>query len=173
MNLYKYINLQKMDTDSLYKHLINDTTYTLEEIEFVLYDLYNYDPSSKLYELKEKRKKQDEFHKQLIIRDKQCIITNKTSLVCQACHIIPYALCNENEKYDINNGLLLSADTHILFDKYMISINPITSTIYLINELLDDDMYNKYHNKKITLNDKQKKYLLHHWNIFNNNHVYH
>ena len=168
MNLYKYINLQKMNIDLLYQHLINDTSNTLEEIEFVLYDLYNYDPPCQLYELREKRRKQDEFHKQLITRDKNCVISNKTSLVCQACHIIPYALCNENEKYDINNGLLLSADIHILFDKYMISINPITSTIYLINELLNDEMYNKYHNKKITLNDKQKKCLSYHWNMFNN-----
>ena len=166
MDLYKYINLQKLDADALYKHLINDTKYNVEEIEFALYDLFEYEPSTKLYELRERRLKQEQFHKQIIERDKKCIISNRLSKVCQACHIIPYSICTEEQKYDPDNGLLLSADIHLLFDNYLLSINPISKQVILSDELLNNDDYNQYHLKEIILTTKQKKYLKHHWDIF-------
>lgn len=39
-----------------------------------------------------------------------------------ASHIKAYADCDEHEKFDVNNGLLLSAGADALFDKYMITI---------------------------------------------------
>jgi hypothetical protein len=166
MDIYTYINLQKLDVNTLYKHLINDTKYMVEEIDFALYDLFEYEPPTKLYELKEKRLKQEEFHKQIIKRDKKCIITNRFSKVCQACHIIPFSICSEEQKYDPDNGLLLSADIHILFDNYLLSINPNTLQVILSDELLNNDDYNQYHLQEIILTTKQKNYLKHHWNIF-------
>ena len=166
MDLYKYINLQKLDANTLYNHLINDTKYNLEEIEFELYDLFEYEPKTELYEMREKRLKQEQFHKQILERDKQCIITNRINKVCQACHIIPFSICTEEQKYDSNNGLLLSADIHLLFDDYLLSINPKTLCVVLCNELLNDIHYNIYHNKKISLNENQLIYLKHHWLIF-------
>ena len=56
MDLYKYINLQKLDANTLYNHLINDTIYNLEEIEFALYDLFEYEPKTELYEIREEIK---------------------------------------------------------------------------------------------------------------------
>ena len=166
MDLYKYIKLQKSDVNTLYNHLMNDTKYNLEEIEFTLYDLFEYEPKIELYEIREKRLKQEQFHKQILERDKQCIISTKFSKVCQACHIIPFSICTEEQKYDSNNGLLLSADIHLLFDDYLLSINPIRSCVVLCNELLNDIHYNIYHNKKIILNNIQLNYLKHHWLIF-------
>jgi len=48
MDIYTYINLQKLDVNTLYKHLINDTKYMVEEIDFALYDLFEYEPPTKL-----------------------------------------------------------------------------------------------------------------------------
>ena len=86
--------------------------------------------------------------------------------MCQACHIIPFSICTEEQKYDSNNGLLLSVDIHLLFDDYLLSINPIRSCVVLCDELLNDIHYNIYHNKKISLNENQLIYLKHHWLIF-------
>jgi predicted restriction endonuclease len=46
--------------------------------------------------------------------------------MCEACHIKPFYLSNNDEKYDIYNGLLMDASFHKLFDTYIISIDPLT-----------------------------------------------
>lgn len=40
-----------------------------------------------------------------------------------ASHIVPFKDCNIKEAFDINNGLLLSANADALFDKHLISVN--------------------------------------------------
>jgi len=40
-----------------------------------------------------------------------------------ASHIKPFSECNENEKYDLFNGLLLTPNYDKLFDKYLISFD--------------------------------------------------
>jgi len=171
MKLYKYINLLNISNKSLlYTHLVNETSYNLEEIEFALYDLFNYEISREVYDIREKRIKQEQFHKEIQERDKQCIVTKRFNKVCQSCHIIPFSICSNEQKYDIDNGLLLSADIHILFDKYLFSINPITSLIVMSDELQQNNDYKQYNNQKIKLTDKQKEYLNHHWALFNEYH---
>lgn len=58
------------------------------------------------------------FRKQVLDRDKGkclvCCIENKS--VLEACHIKPYSISSDIEKYDINNGLTLCANHHKLFD---------------------------------------------------------
>lgn len=53
-----------------------------------------------------------------------------------ASHIKAYADCEEHEKFDDNNGLLLSAGADALFDKYMITIGEDKEIIFshLIND---------------------------------------
>lgn len=47
----------------------------------------------------------------------------KLKMLFIASHIKAYANCEEHEKYDVNNGLLLTAGADALFDKYMITIS--------------------------------------------------
>ena len=54
-----------------------------------------------------------------------------------ASHIKAYADCEEHEKFDVNNGLLLSAGADALFDKYMISISEDKEILFSF--LIDDD----------------------------------
>ena len=92
------------------------------------------------------------------------MITNKPLYVQQVAHIFPHNLCDSDEKYDIENGFLLSAELHILFDSdgYQFRINPETQIISFSKEILEDTAmteYTKYHNTKINLSNKNIYYL--------------
>lgn len=65
-----------------------------------------------------KRKYQHIFRKQVLDRDKKCIIccVDNSAVLC-ACHIKPYAKSALIEKYDANNGITLCSNHHLLFDK--------------------------------------------------------
>ncbi len=110
---------------------------------------------------------QEDFRKNLINRDKKCVVSQKhIAKECQACHIIPYA---EGGDYSINNGLLIANTFHKLFDDYIWSINPDT---YTIDILCDDEevvgsIY-EYSGKKINVepNESMKKNLSWHWNKY-------
>ena len=68
------------------------------------------------------RLSQKEFRKELLKKfNNKCIITNEDCLdELEACHLIPI---NEEESYNINNGIILTSNLHKTFDKYLWSIN--------------------------------------------------
>lgn len=67
------------------------------------------------------RRAHNKFRKEVSIRCKNtCVITGcKLLEICDAAHIVPYS---EWAGYDANNGLLMRADMHRLFDKNKIII---------------------------------------------------
>ncbi|AYV82942.1 MAG: HNH endonuclease [Hyperionvirus sp.] len=142
--------------------------YDVEDVTFIMYDLYKYEHDSK--QLMDVRDQQMEFRERLIERFKRCIVTNSGIKVCEACHIKPYNECSEDEKYDIDNGLILRNDLHKLFDEYLLSIDPLCKRLVLSKSLLRDDdyeTYHKYHGKQFDiLNDKNMIYLGRHHEIF-------
>jgi putative restriction endonuclease len=149
---------------SLYKYLT--TKFWKEDVDLEMYDEFSYECTT---ELSDKRTIQNKFRKSLIIRYEKCIISGNGEIVCEACHIKPYILCNEKEKSDVNNGLLLDSSLHKLFDNYLISINPNTFALEISNKL-DMNNYNfawKYKNKLIKVNNISRKYLEFHYNLFN------
>lgn len=97
-----------------------------------------------------------------------CILSNCHEDACKVSYIIPYNKCNIYTHHNINNGLFLEAGLHLLFDKYLWSINQ-DSIVVVSNKILYNNSYhiiNQYHNKKLTLHRKQLKYLKHHYNEF-------
>jgi hypothetical protein len=90
----------------------------------------------------------------------------------RASHIKAYNECNADEAFDVNNGILISANADALFDKHLITIDD-DGTILLsylvkiegprfITELkLIEKTF------KAILNDKRKEYLKRHREIFN------
>lgn len=110
---------------------------------------------------------QDEFRKNLIIRDKKCVVSQKhIAKECQACHIIPFS---EGGSYSISNGLLIANTFHKLFDDFYWSINPKN---YKIDVLFDDEeivgsIY-EYKDKKINVEPTQEMTLNinWHWNKY-------
>jgi len=118
-----------------------------------------------------KRKYQEIFRKNIIQKYKTCIITRDGELVCEACHIIPYCEATLQQKYDIHNGLLLSASIHKLFDLYLLTINPQTKYVVIKNKIMRDIKYKRYweyNGMKVDVLDSGTcMYLKNHFEIFN------
>jgi hypothetical protein len=159
MDINEDIELNKhLNNYDLYNLLIKK--YSKKKVDFWMYEMFKY--SHPEIEEKEKRKDQHTFRQDLIERYKTCLITGCNYLVCEACHIIPHEKCDEEIKYNVNNGLLLRADFHKLFDSNNLKINPNTLQIELSDTILNDNSmneYHKYHNKKINIHEKSIFYL--------------
>lgn len=127
-NIIKNSNVSHCETYSLLIQL-----YDIDIVNFIMYDMYGYkyDPNNDdILKLKNHRVGQEEFRDGLIKRYKKCIITNDNASVCEACHIIPYEIC---KNYKIDNGLLLTASIHKLFDNYELTIDDKTHKVRLNN----------------------------------------
>lgn len=161
MNEEIVLQIDPTNIQQSYEQLMNK--YDKSTVMFIFYDLYKY----KTDDTKEiiKRGKQNKFRQCLINKYNSCIITNVDANECEACHIKPFNECNESEKYDVNNGLLLSANLHKLFDEYIFSIDPETLQIKVIN---NDKNYsiNKYVDHSVKVNKNSKKYLEYHYEMF-------
>lgn len=67
---------------------------------------------------------QGQFRDKLLFKYKKCIITGiSIPQVLVASHIKPWAACDNKERLDVNNGLILSATYDRLFDSGLISFN--------------------------------------------------
>ena len=150
------------DITELYIRLINNSEYDLASINFYMYAKYNYVFDNSIKELKTKRIGQMIFKKQLIDRYKVCLISKVDSIVCDACHIIEFSKCNINDKYNINNGILLRKDLHKLFDDKKLIIKPDTLTIQLTDDITQNpnmSEYLKFNNIKIDIDINSINYL--------------
>jgi predicted restriction endonuclease len=109
------------------------------------------------------RMQQNKFKENLFIKYKKCIITENDVDECEACHIIPL---ERKYSYDVNNGILLSSSLHKTFDKFIWSINPITSCIEINNENNKKYLINNFNNNKINLDKETLKNLEWHYEKF-------
>ena len=83
----------------------------------------------------------------LLIYERKCMVTGcNIESVLEAAHIIPY---NGPKSNHPQNGLLLRSDIHILFDLYLMSIDPESMTVILNNELEGSDYWNKFMEKSL------------------------
>ena len=145
--------LDKFDNKELYNDIFKQSRifgYTdidlfNIDIQFMLNNLYNI----KIIEKKKIRMEQSEFRKKILENfNNTCIITGQNCIdELEAAHIIPVS---ENENYDIDNGLLLSANIHKTFDKYLWSINPDTLMIDIKSDI-NVGTINLYCNKPINI----------------------
>jgi predicted restriction endonuclease len=115
---------------------------------------------------------QSNYRKKLIeYWGKSCVTKLEMLELLIASHIKPFSACNENEKYDLYNGLLLTPNYDKLFDKYLISFDK--SGKILISSLLEkSDLEKLGISREDKLNsDKMSpnhfEYLKHHNDIFN------
>lgn len=111
---------------------------------------------------------QDKFRKGLLQRTSQCEICGITALHTRASHIKPWAVSENAERLDPENGLLLCPNHDHLFDKGYISFNK-KGTMLISSELTDTDriLFNLNDQRTFEFSDKQKQYLdYHRKNIF-------
>ena len=161
--------------DEIYNLLLNkdyykvENNYEKEDIDCVL-RLRNFNDNRDIInlELKKCRDKQQIFRNSLINKYNKCPISNLSHNICQAAHIVPYSKSNNIEKFDIYNGILLSSNLHIAFDKYYFTIDENTcktiinyNLINYYNETIESlglkDIENIY--IKELDNEKSKYYL--------------
>ena len=99
---------------------------------------------------------------------KICGISNVNLLI--ASHIKPWALSNDIERLDINNGLLLCPNHDALFDKGFISFTEEGNI--LITEEIDSDtkeLLSISDDIKLVFNKEEKRYIkFHRENIYRN-----
>ena len=162
-----YNDMKDLDNKSLKKYILNydleKNKTTLETLLFIAYDLHKFELSNDKLEEKIKRQHQNKYRNDLIKRYKSCIVTGKHASICEASHIIPFMECTNEQKYDINNGLLLCSELHKLFDINKVTFDT-TGKFIISNEIMlsngnDFNEYKKYNGIHIKLNDETKKYL--------------
>ncbi|HII62980.1 MAG TPA: hypothetical protein HA279_05085 [Candidatus Poseidoniaceae archaeon] len=91
------------------------------------------------------RRGQPAFRAKLLDLYGSCMVTKCSDFqVLEACHIIPYSISNDNSA---ENGLLLRADIHTLFDLKLITINK-QLTVRVSSEL-EDTIYRQLNGLRI------------------------
>ena len=118
----------------------------IADIELLIQIIY---PNLKICQESNIRLSQTEFRNSLIsYYDSKCVITQNESLEeLEAAHIIEF---KDNGDYDVNNGLLLEANLHKTFDRYLWTINPDTLKIETNPNNITKSI-KKYVGKKVNL----------------------
>lgn len=94
-------------------------------------------------QIKSRRGQVDFRNALLIAYDRKCFVTGSAVVsVLEAAHIIPHA---ESANYSINNGVLLRADIHTLYDLNMIGIDG-KGTVHIRSDLIDSE-YGRFNGK--------------------------
>lgn len=102
----------------------------------VVKPIMNDDFMDKQYYARSIRRGQLQFREELLkVYDYRCAITGHgPDSVLEACHILPHSESGNNQ---LENGLILRADIHNLFDDGLLKINPKTYKIELDSLLLE------------------------------------
>lgn len=160
---YIYENKNKSYRE-IYLDLITLFNEEIHTINFIMYDKYKYVHNDKVEKIEEKVKRLDNnFRKSVKEYYKKCIVTGRSSILCEVAHIYPFSQSEIDEMYDPNNGIYLCKDLHCLFDKKnnAMIITPEFKLI-LSDEILNDvemSDYHKYHNKILDIKPASKKYF--------------
>ena len=159
-----------------------------KEIENFIYELLDkYDKNKVMYFIKELFdiefkyiddnqlklqvcRNDDEFRKAVKDKYKTCIICDVNDChksVYEVAHIFDFSKCdNDDEKYDINNGLLMCSNMHKYFDDFLLKfdLDSVNGDNYLVKIVFCDTMneysfYKKYNGKQIQFNKENLLYL--------------
>jgi hypothetical protein len=87
-------------------------------------------------------------------------------------HIKGWSECNEDERLDVDNGILLSPNIDSLFDKHLISFED-DGSIIISDKVSKEDLEILGISKSIRLkvDDGMRKYIKHHRNSFTNKNI--
>ncbi len=149
----KFIGEKKSSNDSddsPETNTISNTTDTTEE-------------QTKVYYERIPRKDQERFRANLLKKyNNTCMITECTIVeTLDAAHIIPFVNSQDDT---LENGLLLRADLHRLFDAYLMAIDPATGEVHFKDK---SEHYNKYDQKTVDISKASQINLTAHWQKYN------
>jgi putative restriction endonuclease len=113
----------------------------------------NADEREKILRAIKVRRGQSAFRRGLIKRyGGHCMVTGcEIQALLEAAHIAPYRNDTHNA---LNNGLLLRADIHTLFDLYLMRIDPQTLTV-TFDQSMTDAEYAAYHGTQLKIGMKR------------------
>jgi hypothetical protein len=143
--------------------VINDLLdkYNNDKVLFCLKELYDIDYVGEMNIRNDAKYRElviERFNKCIICQNNECNID-----CCNVCHILNFADCDNDSKYDINNGLLLCANMHSYFDKHLLKLKIIDYNNAMvsvqIDEKLKDCQIYKYNGLIITLLSENIKYI--------------
>lgn len=152
INLYNKNKIFNVPNDELFKSMIDINVWAND---------------IKLTDDKQLRPKQYQYRNLVLSRYNNCIVDNiHIAKECEACHIVPV---KDGGSYDIDNGLLINSNHHILFDELLWSINPDTLCIDIVcnDKNIVGSIFD--HNGKklnIIMNNIVKLYLKKRWNLY-------
>lgn len=143
------LSCRPTESDKILADNRNTVREFAEEIEFSPDD--EEDGRRKILQSVAVRQGQATFRRELLeAYGGRCAVTGcGVSDVLQAAHIIPY---NGQHTNHPSNGLLLRSDIHVLFDLFLISVDPKTYSIQVSN-LLHNSEYADYHGQQINVPD--------------------
>jgi predicted restriction endonuclease len=141
------------DRKSKHKDISNDlpekdSNITIEELrndEECIFEPNNIEDGRKyIFRSILQRQGQTEFRTKLLVAyEHRCAITRTNAIdTLEAAHIIPYQGTSTN---NVNNGLLLRADIHTLFDLGLIAINTKDMTV-IVSHRLENTIYSEFQN---------------------------
>ncbi|MFB2640878.1 HNH endonuclease [Shewanella bicestrii] len=147
---------------------IENINYIISQLDF-LYGITELE--HRTFSLRPNRPKQAKFRESLLkIHGETCMITGCNDIeVLEACHIVPESASSE---YSINNGLLLRADLHKLFDEGLMSINPKSGEVVFSKKLNSKEYQEMAINKlRIRLPEKMENWpdisrISEHYNLY-------
>lgn len=175
-HLKNYIDNNLSQQDSvIIKNLHKQFKYDIEEIEYI-YSIFFSDRIVDFQTVMSSsvNRTDKSFKNDVKERYNHCIISGYHKKQCDVAHIKPFNECETIfDKYNPDNGLLLSSDIHKQFDMYLFTINPETFEVIInenIQDIKDYSIY-KYNKKKLNINKNSISYIEYHFNQFKNLHI--
>ncbi|AJZ91849.1 hypothetical protein VW41_04195 [Klebsiella michiganensis] len=166
--------LDKLGFNIVKKNKANDD-YEFEHIDFLINDIemIENDDSISVTEREQliaARKGQGKYRKELVKLYGKCIVTGiPYEFMLRASHIKPWRSSNNKERLDPFNGLLLSSNIDILFDKGLLSFKN-SGELILCNELNNEHTLHLLGidlHKKVKISSNTFQYLdWHRKNVF-------
>lgn len=149
--------------DEIYNLLKNEeynkveNNYEKEYIDCVL-RLRNFKENKDNIKLKliKCRDNQKKFRNDLVKKFNKCPISKLDENICEAAHIVPFSVSNNNQKYDLYNGILLSANLHKAFDKFYFTIDENTCKTVINYNLINK---NNIKLEELGLHNKENIYI--------------
>ncbi len=175
----KFANKNRLTAETIEKanRLLKNRENSIVEIEPIILEQIKEIENNKRLSRNEKtalvkiRLGQSNYRKELIeYWEKSCVTKLEMLELLIASHIKPFSECNENEKYDLFNGLLLTPNYDKLFDRFLISFDK--SGKILISSLLEESDLKKLGITKADRLNSEKispnhfEYLKYHNDIF-------
>lgn len=170
-HLKEYITNNSDKTDlTVITSLLKKYKYSKEELEYVYLIYFNKELDiDAIINTKSSVVRTDKtFKAEIKQRYSTCIITNYNTNHCEVAHIKPFSKCSILDKYNPDNGLLLSADIHKQFDSFIFSIHPETFQIILNEKTEHIETYSiyNYNKNKLDININSKSYVEYHYKEF-------